>query len=67
LLDEIADPVQVDVPGDDVRVAVADGDEGLAEIVVADPRGTEQAAVRSAGIAQLDHVGSHGRYPCDFE
>ncbi len=59
LLDELADTVQVDVPRNDVRVAVADGNERLAEIVIADASGAEKTAVRSAGIAQLNHVGSH--------
>ena len=63
LLDELADLVQVDVAGNDVRVAVADGDERLAEIVVAHAGGAEQASMGGAGVAQLDHVGSHRRYP----
>ena len=54
LLDELADLVQVDVAGNDVDVAVADGDERLAEIVVAHAGGAEQAAVGGTGVAQLD-------------
>ena len=50
LLDELAHLVQVDVAGDDVRVAVADGNERLAEIVLADARGAEQAAVGGSGV-----------------
>ncbi len=59
LLDELADLVQVDVAGNDVDVAVADGDERLAEIVVGHAGGAEQAAVGGAGVAQFDNVGSH--------
>ena len=61
LLDEVADLVQVDVAGDDVDVAVADGDERLAEIVLADAGGAQQAAMGGAGSALLDRVGSHGK------
>ena len=59
LLDELADLVQVDVAGDDVDVAVADGDERLVEIVVAHAGGAQQAAMGGPGVAQLDDVGSH--------
>ncbi len=66
LLDELADLVEMDVAGDDVDVAVADGDERLAEIVVGHAGGAEQAAVRSAGIAQFDNVGAHIRNTWSF-
>ena len=59
LLDELADLVEVDVAGDDVDVAVADGDERFVEIVVRQSGGAEQASMGGAGVAQLDHVGSH--------
>ncbi len=59
LLDVDAHLVQVDVAGNDVGIAVANGDERLAEIVVGHAGGAEQAAVRCAGIAQFDHVGTH--------
>ena len=59
LLDELADLVQVDVAGNDVDVAVADGDERLAEIVVPHAGGAEQAAVGGPGVAQFDSVRSH--------
>ena len=61
LLDELADLVQVDVAGDDVDVAVADGDERLAEIVILQAGGAEQASMGGPGVAQLDNVGSHER------
>jgi hypothetical protein len=41
----------VHVPGDDIGVAVADRNERLVKIVVADTRGTEQTTMGSAGIA----------------
>ncbi len=59
LLDVLPDLVQVDVAGDDVDVAVADGDERLAEVVLADAGGAEQASMGGSGVAQLDSVGSH--------
>ena len=60
LLDVLADLVQVDVAGNDVRVAVANGDERLAEIAVGHAGGPEQAAMGGSGVAQFDSVGSHG-------
>ena len=64
LLDVDAHLVQMDVAGNDVGIAVANGDERLAEIVVGHAGGAEQAAVRCAGIAQFDNVGTHVRkYP----
>ena len=60
LLDVLPHLVQVDVAGDDVGVAVTDGDERLAEIVIDHAGGAEQAAVQGAGIAEFDHVGTHG-------
>src|SRR5262249_929189 len=62
LLDVLADGLEVDVAGDDVGVAVADGDEGLVEVaVVADlAGGPQQAAVRRPVGAPLDGVASHG-------
>ena len=59
LLDVDAHLVQMDVAGNDVGIAVANGDERLAEIVVGHAGGAEQAAVRCAGIAQFDDVGTH--------
>jgi hypothetical protein len=46
----------VNVPGDDIRVAIANRDERLAEIPVADASGAEETSVRSAGIAQFNNV-----------
>ena len=62
LLDELPHLVEVDVAGDDIHVAIADGDERLAEIVVPHAGGAEQAAMGGSGIAQLDDVGTHGGY-----
>ena len=59
-LDIIADRLEVDVPRDDVDVAVADRDEGLVPVALAHAGGAEQAAVGGAGVAPLDHVGTHG-------
>src|SRR5262249_19280880 len=61
LLDEVAHHLEVDVAGDDVDVAVADRDERLIPVALADPGGPEQAAMGRAGVAALDRVGTHGR------
>ena len=58
-LHELADLVQVDVAGNDVHVAIADGDEGLLEIAVPQPGGAEEASMGGPGVAQLDRVRSH--------
>ena len=60
LLDVVADRLKMDVAGDDVDVAVADGDERLVPVALADAGGAEQAAVGGAGVAPLDRVGTHG-------
>ena len=60
-LTKLPDLVQVDVAGNDVDVAVADGDERLVQVALADARGAEQAAVRGAGVALFDRVGTHAR------
>ena len=58
------------MPGDDVDVAVADGDERLVPVALADAGGAEQAAMGGAGVAPLDRVGTHavnldsGGTPC---
>ena len=59
-LTKLPDRLQVDVAGDDVDVAVADGDERLVPVPLADAGGPEQAAVGGAGVAALDGVGAHG-------
>ena len=63
LLDVLPDLVQVDVAGNDVHVAVADGDEGLFEIAVPQTGGAEEASMGGTGVAQLDRVGSHVFHP----
>ena len=59
-LDVVADLLEMDVAGNDVDVAVADGDERLVPIAFAHAGGAEQAAVGGAGIAPLDRIGTHG-------
>src|SRR5262245_61842138 len=59
-LNVVANRLEVDMPGDDVDVAVADRDEGFVPVGVDYAGGAEQAAVGGAGIASLDHVGTHG-------
>ena len=59
LLDQLADLVEMNVAGNDIDVAVADGDKRLAKIVLAHADGTEEASMGGSGVAQLDNVGSH--------
>src|SRR5262249_48915017 len=62
-LHEVADDLEVDVPGDDVDVTVADRDERLVPVGFGYAGGTEQAAVGGPGVALLDRVGTHGVGP----
>ena len=64
LLDELADLVQMDVAGNDVHVAIADGDERLLEIVVAKAGGAEEASMGGTGVAQFNDVGTHETRSC---
>ena len=62
LLDVVSDLLQMDVPGNDVDVAVADRDERLVPVPLADARRPQEAPVGGAGVAFLDGVGSHGEF-----
>ena len=58
-LDEVAHGLKMDMPGNDIDVAVADRDERLVPVRLADPGGTQQTAVSGPGVASLDGVGTH--------
>ena len=58
-LDEVAHGLEMDMPGNDVDVAVADCDERLVPVGLADSGGTEQTAVSGPCVASLDGVGTH--------
>src|SRR5439155_10477042 len=61
LLDVLADGLQMDVAGDDVYVAVADGDKRLVEVAVRGDLagGPQQAAVRRPLRAALHGIATH--------
>ncbi len=61
LLGDLAKCVQVDVPRNQIDVAVTNPDEGLVEVAVATDgaRSLEQAAVRGALEPAFDGVASH--------
>ncbi len=60
VLDHGREGVQVDVARHDVGVGIGDADERLAEVLVLDARGPQQAAMPGALDAFLDGVRSHG-------
>ncbi len=64
LTHDLAKIVKVNVAGDDVYVAVGDGDEGFTHIFIANTRGLEQAAVRCALKTFFDHIAAHNTSTC---
>ena len=56
LFHQPADILQVNVPGNDVDVAVTTAMKGLPISAVSDARGLEQGAVGRSGVADFDSI-----------